>query len=160
MTQLLRLKVLKNQKQPNKWSCLPTAFAIVADIPIDIFIGVIGHDGSEILYPEYELPRNRRAFHYQECFLALERLGWWASSYEQYPMSGPEEHGPYHRGYIDLNYLMSRYNGVIIANWINNLSHAVAWDAGERLIYDPTPPCCHDRMPNNIDTFFPMIKVK
>src|SRR5260221_108718 len=54
------------QKQPNRWSCLPTAFAMVLDISVKEVITEIGHDGSEIVYPNLEEPKCRRAFHIQE----------------------------------------------------------------------------------------------
>lgn len=57
---------MKLQKQPNNWSCLPTAFAMVAHIPVSQFIEAIGHDGSDIIAPEYSDPYCRRSFHIQE----------------------------------------------------------------------------------------------
>src|SRR5262245_26456549 len=65
---------MKLQKQPNRWSCLPTAFATIADIPVDELITEIGHDGSEIIDSTRKDPFCRRSFHVQEIIdVLLER---------------------------------------------------------------------------------------
>lgn len=52
--------------QPNRWSCLPTAIAMVLDISIDEVIRIVGHDGSRIQWHNQSEPSNRRSFHVQE----------------------------------------------------------------------------------------------
>jgi len=54
------------QRQPNGWSCLPTSFAMTLDVPVDKIISYMGHDGSEIYFPNRPDPFGRRAFHPQE----------------------------------------------------------------------------------------------
>jgi hypothetical protein len=60
------------QVQPNRWSCLPTAFAMVLDIPVSQIFDYLGHNGEAIVWPQLEEPRCRRSFHIQEmidfCF--------------------------------------------------------------------------------------------
>lgn len=60
------------QKNPNAWSCLPTAFANSLEVSVDAILAVIGHDGSEITHPGLPDPMRRRGFHPQEfiemCF--------------------------------------------------------------------------------------------
>lgn len=59
----------------NQWSCLPKAVASLSNLTLEQLIGYIGHDGSEILYPEREEPLNRRAFSLGEIVSAATRLG-------------------------------------------------------------------------------------
>lgn len=58
--------MLSQQVKPNRWSCLPVAFANSLNVNFSSFIAIIGHDGSEIIrgeeYPEDD-PRSRRGFH-------------------------------------------------------------------------------------------------
>ena len=55
------------QKNPNAWSCLPTAFAIALSVEVENLIAQIGHDGSEITHAGLPEPLRRRGFHPQEC---------------------------------------------------------------------------------------------
>lgn len=54
------------QKQPNDWSCLLTAFSMALHIPIERLIDMIGHDGSERIWPDFPEPQCYRSFHPQE----------------------------------------------------------------------------------------------
>jgi hypothetical protein len=54
------------QDYPNGWSCFPTALAILLNIPVSEIIKDIGHDGSEIIFPE---PNNRRGFCYRDLVI-------------------------------------------------------------------------------------------
>lgn len=53
-------------KNPNAWSCLPTAFAIALGVSVEAVIATVGHDGSEITHAGLPEPLNRRGFHPQE----------------------------------------------------------------------------------------------
>lgn len=57
---------MKSQKNPNAWSCLPAAFATALEVPCDVLIALIGHDGSEITHAGLPEPLKRRGFHPQE----------------------------------------------------------------------------------------------
>lgn len=57
---------MKALKSPNSWSCLPTAFAIALEVPLDAVLAILGHDGSEERFPSLDGPRSRRGFHLQE----------------------------------------------------------------------------------------------
>ena len=57
---------MKLQKQPNRWSCLPTSFAILLNIDVSNIFDFLGHDGSDILWPDLDDPYCRRSFHLQE----------------------------------------------------------------------------------------------
>jgi hypothetical protein len=61
------------QEQPSKWSCLPTAFAMVMSTPAHLVVESIGHD-------------DQRGFHVQECLTVALSLGWVFSPHEFNPM--------------------------------------------------------------------------
>jgi len=60
------------QIKPNAWSCSITALAMTLDIPVSEVITEIGHDGSEIIFPNMDEPMRRRGFHSQE----LVEIAW------------------------------------------------------------------------------------
>lgn len=64
------------QKQPSKFSCLPTSFAIIMGIPVQQFIKCIGHDDV-------------RGFHVQECLSMALALDWVFSPHETEPTIEP-----------------------------------------------------------------------
>jgi hypothetical protein len=68
------------QKQPNEWSCLPTAFAIATGIPVADLIKAIGHDGSEIVFSG---SKPWRSFNPQEVIIALLCQGWAVTAIEK-----------------------------------------------------------------------------
>ena len=60
------------QKQPNRWSCVPTSLAMLLDRPVSEIIPLFGHDGSD------EVPTNpfgRRCFYDLECVQVAYGLG-------------------------------------------------------------------------------------
>jgi hypothetical protein len=75
--------------QPSRWSCLPTAFATAIGISAEEFINRIGHDGSEIVWPELPEPRCRRGFHTQECIRAAWTAGYSVTPVEYSPRLAP-----------------------------------------------------------------------
>lgn len=70
-------------KQPNQWSCFPTALAIITGHPVKYIIDLIGHDGSEIIYPNMPEPFNRRAFVDDEIVKTAWHLGYYAVAFTQ-----------------------------------------------------------------------------
>ena len=54
-------------RQPNKWSCSACAFAMALNLTLEEFINQIGHDGSEIWFPELFEPLCRKGFPFPEC---------------------------------------------------------------------------------------------
>ena len=57
--------------QSNAWSCLPTAAAMCMYSEPREITDAIGHDGSEIWFPDQPEPANRRGFHVQEIIDVL-----------------------------------------------------------------------------------------
>ena len=127
---------------PNSWSCLPTAFSNVIDMPIGAFIDDIGHDGSTTPFdPPFE--DVRRGFHVQECIEVLDRYGYTATRIEVKPMlaahltCNPIEVDMRECPVERLERHMAFSHGVIIGKLIKvaNRGHAVAWMRGK--CYDP-----------------------
>jgi hypothetical protein len=81
-----------SQKNPNAWSCLPTAFASVLNVPVELVIAQIGHDGSEITHVGLPEPLKRRGFHPQECIEVCMRDGMAVTQIEVNPCAVPTDH--------------------------------------------------------------------
>lgn len=102
-------------------------------------IACVGHDGSEIFWPELEEPRCRRGFHLQEIvdvlindYLILPVL------IEAEPLIDPDGDGVIHtfEAAADrFNCYLSQHKGILLGRSKANYTHAVAWD--KERIYDP-----------------------
>jgi len=132
---------LKAQIQPNRWSCLLTAFAIALDENVDKLVEEIGHDGSERIWSAPH-PNDCRGFHIQEiieCCLfrkvavvpieprpslthPLTKQGVYAV-----PVNDPASRMTYH---------MQGAVGVLTGITENNSRHALTWNRSE--IIDPS----------------------
>jgi hypothetical protein len=84
-------------KQPNSWSCSVTAFAMALDVSIEKLICMVGHDGSEILWPELSDPLRRRGFHLQELMLCAVHLDYIPTLWEVDTLFAPNERVKPHR---------------------------------------------------------------
>ncbi len=131
------------QKQPNEWSCLPTAFAIAVGVPVEQLIRQLGHDGSEMLFPGFRKPYCYRSFHVQELIDQL--LIWQYAVTEITKLSILESQNSLKT--IDINtrklfkgnrmqYYLDNYQGVLTGGYMGRTPHALAWDGKYR--YDPT----------------------
>ena len=129
------------REQPNRWSCTVAATATVLDIDISTLVEAIGHDGSEIMFPDLPEPLNRRAFNLQEIGFALWRLGFYFGHFDFIPLSILDTDHIYEVHYDDVEKrfqdLMSRTVGVGCGRILNlDKTHAFAWN-GQKC-YDPT----------------------
>jgi hypothetical protein len=128
------------QWNPNSWSCLPTAFAMVIGMPVSEFIELVGHDGSTEPWDGYKI-----GFHEQECIDIADSLGWYCTPIQRYPTIIPCAVPPMEPVTIHFsignelrfaNHLNT--NGVFLGGILNTgIGHAVAWDSENQLIYDP-----------------------
>lgn len=128
-------------EQPNIWSCLPAAFATATGIPLETLLEKIGHDGSEIMFPDLKDPLRRRAFHTQELVRVLFDLGWIVATFEFESLAIIDEQHIYTVKYPNKEILIKKilFNsfGVICAIVKSTgKHHAVAWDGKQ--CYDPT----------------------
>jgi len=122
------------QKQPNAWSCLPTAFAMVCDMPVEELIAKIGHDGSRERYAE---PKPQIGFHIQEIIDAL---------YHDYSITEIIEAQFDNGDIIMVQYktlqqriydAMIHFSGVLWVTRDQEYGHALAWDHTQQFLYDP-----------------------
>ncbi len=74
-------------KNPNTWSCLPTAFAIVLEVSLEAVLGIVGHDGSEITHAGLPEPLCRRGFHPQEMIKMCLKDNLSVTPVELYPQA-------------------------------------------------------------------------
>jgi hypothetical protein len=129
---------MRIQLQPNKWSCIPTALAMLLDENVEDIINEIGHDGSEIICSNLSDPHGRIGFHPQEMVkICLER-GKALIQFDGEVQTCKEECKSilHYRDYKYINGLMKNNSGIILGV-INNRDHAVTWNHEEGCIYDP-----------------------
>jgi hypothetical protein len=126
---------MKLRSQPNNWSCLLTSFGIVLDVQDSKLIELIGHDGSEIIYPDNPEPHNHRGFHIQEMIMAAYKLGFMVTPFE--PRASLREVHKFRSIVIeqDIESILWANTGVLTGMNKFNQRHAIAWD-GIR-VYDP-----------------------
>lgn len=117
-------------KQPNSWTCVPTAFSIATGIPLQEIFDRVGHDGSEIVWPKLPEPLCRRSFCVQEVAQAL-RPDWACSPIHEVIRVGPDLE---HLTEIKLNLDCKITRGVIMGQGTKH-RHAVAYIDGK--IIDP-----------------------
>lgn len=124
------------QKNPNGWSCLPTSFAMCIDMSVEELITDIGHDGSKIIFPEYDEPFCRRSFHIQELTYALLVRKWAIIPLERNAISATIKGSLFKLTDIENKWFqfLEQFNSVFLAHQ-NGITHAVAWD--KKQIYDP-----------------------
>jgi hypothetical protein len=126
---------MKLQIQPNLWSCMPVALAMILDEDFREIIEEIGHDGSEIIKTDQLEPCNRRGFHPQElakiCYSRSKALIQFDIIPSVYFNNITYIYGD-DKKYIDK---LMRCNEGILLGTINGKDHGVAWD--KEKIYDP-----------------------
>ena len=79
----------KLQIKPNRWSCSVTALAMTLETPVQQIIDEIGHDGSQIIYPDLPEPMCRRGFHPQELITIAWQHGCCVTPFELFPSICP-----------------------------------------------------------------------
>jgi hypothetical protein len=140
---------MKAQQNPNLWSCLPTAFAIALDKPVNDVITALGRDGSEIIFAGLPEPLCRKGFHPQELikYCLMQNLA--VTRVELFPTATPG--GPvtdiqignihlYNTGTFDWFYSnMFNSNGVVECRTNLGFGHAMAYEGkgDHAIIHDP-----------------------
>lgn len=138
-------------EQPNLWSCLPAAFATATGIPFDTLIENIGHDGSDVVFPDLPEPLCRRGFHCQELSRVLLRFGFCVASFESCPIGYLDEEHSYDVT-EDLLPIMVDSIGVLCGRVRSTGKlHSVAWDG--KKCYDPSG-FCHDLSYYEIEIYY------
>lgn len=82
------MHVMKHLLKTNCWSCALVSFAMAYDMEVEDLIKLVGHDGSEIIFPDLEEPLCRRGHHIQELVLAGFEGGLCVTPLEFAPVTG------------------------------------------------------------------------
>jgi len=130
--------------QPNSWSCTVAAAAMVFDCAIKEIIGVIGHDGSEVISPHLKVPGCYAGFHIQEIVDVAFYFGCSMTKIEAAPVGtvdGKNEHeitewGLFSNGKVRFDFYMKQGNGLLVGK-AREYWHALAWDHETWQLYDP-----------------------
>ena len=127
------------QKQPNCWSCAPTALAMLLGLATKDVVEQIGHDGSEIWWPGAGDPLARRGYHFQELNDVALTHGYGLVEVQMQPASINTINGPARILPLDPDTRFDtavRRCPALITGLGKNHAHWLAWSGTD--IYDPT----------------------
>lgn len=109
--------------------------------PVKVLINIVGHDGSEIIWPDLPEPLRRRGHHVQEMIYAAYQLGFAVTPFEAFPVSlgkaGTDQFVVPMIPQADerMPRIMTGNTGVVTGENPKRRPHAVAWDGHK--ILDP-----------------------
>lgn len=136
---------MKFQGQPNRWSCSVAAAAMIMDVPIADVIERIGHDGSEIVFPDLPFPGCYAGFDIQEIIDVALHFGWSVTGVESRPHVTND--GKQTRELFSEEKVVARmgkyfdlFSGVVVGKSAGRWWHNVAWDHESQTWYDPAGP--------------------
>ena len=126
-------------KGENNFDCILAAAAMVMDTDLAELKKLIGHAGSEVIFPNASEPYCFRGFHIQEI-IDQAFLNNWSVMYIQRkfgldPFIGQDPSFIINVSSKRMATYLKKFPG-IIAGVSNNKNHAVAWDG--KMIYDPS----------------------
>lgn len=128
-------KMMKLLSSPNKWSCTLASFAMALKCPISELLDEIGHDGSDVVFPDLPEPMCRRAFHIQEFIEPCLKRDRSLVIVEAQPVLGSRIGvAKLPSNSARLRFFMNAFEGVVFGE-INRQMHAVAWN--KQVAYDP-----------------------
>jgi len=126
---------MKMQIQPDRASCLVFAAAMAIDIKADELLSGIGHDGTEIIWPDCPIPFCFRGFHILEITRELWKRGWSVTQFDnEWWMGNDTDHVIRADRHFNLLRWVEgcKHNAILL-----NSHHAVAWDSKSHRIFDP-----------------------
>jgi hypothetical protein len=104
---------------------------MVLGVSVEALIVMVGHDGSEIIWPKLPEPSRRKGFHLQELIDIAFDLGWASTPFDARPVSRGE---PPHILTMKedtearMARIMTGQPGVATGYDMRGRPHAVAWD--------------------------------
>lgn len=152
------MQMIRNQ---NHWGCLLASAAMVLDKHPDVLTELIGHDGSEIIFPGLPEPARRRGFHVQEIIECAHAYGYAVTPIDALPISTPNGFNEYPVP-LGLERFKKHLNVPgIFTGRARKWGHACAWDGCETM-YDPRGRLVSDlETPDfKIETFWRFDKIK
>lgn len=114
---------------------------MVLEVTVEKLIEVVGHDGSEVLWPDQPEPLCRKGHHIEEMQYVAYQFGYslvpFVAKFEYNP--GAVEDMPFAQYDFSGRFqtVLNVYSGILLGNYPRGNAHAVAWNATERCIYDP-----------------------
>lgn len=164
-------------KSPSRAGCLAASLAMVLDKTYDEIIGLLGHDGTEVIFPELNVKTSRepqtnslRGFTEWEMVELLLQQGQAAIPIVAAPAIVPPGRPDIAKVLFTEDQVLERLskhmqgNVGIICGWIAaDRKHACAWD-GEK-VYDPKEPRIYgfDDAPDTeriaIETFYRVLPI-
>ena len=132
---------MKLIRQPSSWSCAAAAAAMVFDCSIESMFRRIGHDGSEIIFPELRDPACRKGFHMQEIIDVALIWNYTMTPIELAPVQTPDGKNEFEITKFHLfkspqlryEYYVKKTRG-LIEGIASKFWHTVAYDRGK--VYD------------------------
>lgn len=135
---------MRQLKQKNRYTCLVTSLAMLLDEDVEKLINLIGHDGSEIWFPDQSEPLNRRGHSTIEAVEVALTLG-------KALIEIPVNPGVYNEGNMSeyktiyagdeieprLKYYLKNYNAIIVGKTTRFSMHAAAWNKNIQKVHDP-----------------------
>lgn len=153
---------MKLQKTPNEWSCLVTAYAMCMDVPVQELLDELP-DGSEESFPEQDGTKQRRGHHPQELLDQAIARGFALMEIEVDPVIGYGEEELVHvfkDGEARAKVIMNLgFPSVICGLTSIGNGHAVAYDPGNKIYYDPRGHELH-QCPITMDLVFLVLRNK
>ena len=138
------------------------AMAMVLDKSTEELISRIGHDGSEIVFPDLPEPAKRRGFHIQEFISMILESKFAMTEIAVLPCSTPDGVHEYpinfpnfEQRFLDFMHIVPGIITGSAAKW----GHAVAWNGWR--IYDPLGEIYYyDECTLQIDIFYRFDRIK
>jgi len=129
------------QEQPNAYTCIPTAFAIIINEPVNKILEALGHDGSG----------EHKGFHVQEIISVIYPWGWAVTQFDYVTRL-------HYDTYIQETVweLPLTRVGVIFGDF-NGQAHAAAWDG--QLVFNPNGSLHSLDLIDNISMFCAVDKI-
>lgn len=129
--------------QPEKWQCGLAAFAMLFDLSLESAVQTLGHDGSEILYPELKEPECRKGFTIPELVDAAYKLDHALIQFDAVPITmdaNEKVRSIYPEVELEsrLMRILAQGEGLILGQYASKKWHMVCWDG--KYVLDPHGP--------------------
>ena len=111
---------------------------MVLDRPYNELIKVLGHDGSDILWPDLQDPYRRRAFIEPEIQFLFWRYDMVLVDFVPNVAYKPAASSIFKYFKFNIDVMLENYDGILLGEFKLGKKHAVAWNHEEGVIYDPT----------------------
>ncbi len=124
------------------YNCLLASAAMVLDVHPDVLTQLIGHDGSEIIFPKLPEPLNKRVFHVQEIIDCAIEYRYAVTEIQAIPCLTPNGKDEYPVKFPNKNRFENHFNdniGIIVGQ-TEKCGHAIAWDG--KMCFDPRGFVC------------------